>query len=83
MTNYEQTILNKKLNGITWGIIFSIIMATATIVGGGNRAYYGLLEAVKDNTRNDAIRDIQISELRIRIEKLEVEIKELKTIKNK
>jgi hypothetical protein len=57
MSPREETILTKKLTGITWGVIITITTITGGVMSMGFKAYNNILTAVERN--NSDYRQVQ------------------------
>lgn len=78
MTQQEKTIFDKRVNGITWKVLGTITLFALTMGWRGNKAYEDILKAIQDSNSNNNIQDVRIHALEVQVEKLEVEVREMK-----
>jgi hypothetical protein len=57
MSPRDETILTRKLNGITWGVIITIATITGGVMSMGIKGYTNILSAIERN--NSDYRQIQ------------------------
>jgi hypothetical protein len=57
MSPKEETILTKKLTGITWGVIITVATITGGVISMGVKGYTNILAAIERN--NSDYRQVQ------------------------
>lgn len=74
---------NKELKGVTGRLIYAIILSTATIVGGGFAAYYGLKTDIMDLKNQNEIKQVQFNALKAQVDMIQVQVNALQERGNK
>lgn len=81
MTQQENNILDRKIKWLTWRVLISFTVGIISIAWGGHRAYTDIILAIKDVGYNNRVQDVQIQAIQVQIDKIEMEIKEIKSRK--
>lgn len=72
------SIENKEIRGITWKVAVIVLGATITICSTFLFGYFGLIKQIDQSNNRGAVNEIAIKELRIRLDKMEVDVQQLK-----
>lgn len=78
MTQQENNILDRKINWLTARVLLTFTVGIISITTGGYKAYSDIIGAIKEVGYNNRIQDVQIRAMQLQIDKMEIEINEIK-----
>lgn len=70
---------NKELKGVTLRLIYTIIISTATIVGTGAAAYFGLKEDIRVVKSQTEVKQIQIDAIKTEINSIQIRLDKMES----
>ena len=82
MTHQESSILDKKMNGVTWRIILTGVGIAITAFIWTGKQYNSIILAIEKGSSYNAVQDVQIKALQVQVDKQQIEIDQLKLIIN-